>query len=99
MCDVTLWDGQEISIKVLHVEQQFIHVLISEKDGQAWEMSAIYADPTRSLGLVLWQQLESITHHLPGCYLVISIALLERGRITIQAVYLLALLIGSKELA
>lgn len=50
-----LWNGHDISLKVIHAEFRFIHVLIREADGRAWEMSAIYASPNCALRPALWR--------------------------------------------
>lgn len=60
-----LWDGNDISLKVIHAEFHFIHVLIREADGRGWEMSAIYASPNRTLRPALWRQLDAIKPQFP----------------------------------
>lgn len=71
---LVLWNGREVSVRVIHVMHQFIHLVLREKNGHVWELMAVYASPNCTIRSCLWQQLKDI-HHLYSYVLIgISIA-------------------------
>lgn len=60
-----LWDRHAVGIRVVLVENHFIHEHVSEMGGRVWELSIVYASPNRAIRPAIWEQLGAIDHSNP----------------------------------
>lgn len=60
-----MWNRDKISLRVVHVDKYFIHIIIEEGRGGAWELTAVYASPMHHLRPAIWEKLSRIQHSFP----------------------------------
>lgn len=54
------WNMDEFNLRIVHVEKNFIHLMVDEGGAKPWELTAIYASPVPSKRPAIWNKLCSI---------------------------------------
>ncbi|XP_061998932.1 uncharacterized protein LOC133716229 [Rosa rugosa] len=65
------WSSNQVKLDIIDMNCQSITAKISQPNGTAWMLTALYASPTNSVRSNLWKYLERLafTHHLPWIFM------------------------------